>query len=85
MKADTGRPRVVIVGAGFGGLQVARRLSGEAIDGHIRPSSWFSCASAVEVRLSSKARPVRQIEFKELIADVFRIFFAFCWPTIRSS
>ena len=32
MKSDAARPRAVIVGAGFGGLQVARRLSGEAID-----------------------------------------------------
>ncbi|MCH8161693.1 MAG: FAD-dependent oxidoreductase, partial [Chloroflexi bacterium] len=32
MKAEARRPRVVIVGAGFGGLQVARRLSGEPID-----------------------------------------------------
>ena len=32
MKAEARRTRVVIVGAGFGGLQVARRLSGEPLD-----------------------------------------------------
>ncbi len=37
-------------------------------------------ASVVEVRLSSRARPVRKIDFTGLSADVFRIVLALRLP-----
>ena len=67
-----GRPRVVVAGAGFGGLWAAKRLAGTELDVLVVPSTWIDATPRVILEAFSAGVPViayRSGGIPELIED----------------